>query len=180
MATQFPPAFVRKTVNGQKVVSDEVLKSGLSTEDHIVPIHSVRVLTLADGSVVYGCRNHPFEGTLGEVRKHSHAEDGIRRGGHRSPAASHDDAVAAGTVATRKLPYPSAEALSRTLWEVLEDAEKFDDWEDAFAGQQQTIDDLRQQLAAANLRAAEAEKAVTAMKRKVARAFKTLGLNVEG
>jgi hypothetical protein len=158
MAKEYPPAFIRAEIGGVKVVSDEVLASYLSYRNGngLVPIHSIRKLTLADGTTVYGCRFCATEGTLGDVRAHLHSEHGMAHGGR--PRKSADEVAADGAVPSRRLPYPSAEALGRTLWEILDQTEKYEDYEDVIGAQDEQIKDLQAQLAEANQRRAAAEK----------------------
>lgn len=171
--SDYPPLFERKKVNGTAVVSDEPMPSGLSKLGAFIPIRRIRLLTLEDDTVVHGCALCPFDGTLGEVRQHLTAKHGMSRGGVRakSPAEAATDDV----FADRRLPYPSEVALGRTLWELLDLAEKVDDWEDAFAAQETLIADLRAKTAEANLAKAAAEKELHALQRKVRRA---LGVDV--
>lgn len=157
MATEYPPAFVRDEIDGVKVVKDEVLGSGLSFKKGrgFVPIHSTRVLTLENDEVVYGCRDCVFAGTRGQVRQHRRAEHGIDR---PKPNQTFEQADAAGDVIGRRLPYPSPDALSMTLWELLDRGEKLGDYEDAIAAQDLVIADLREQLMEARHGEAEARK----------------------
>ena len=180
----YPPRFTRVEVDGQKVVTDHVQPAGLSTPEQLVPVPGIRVLTLEDGTVLHACNDCQFVSnpelkmtTLGQVRQHRKAHHpALSRGGRTKVTPEEADVI--GVPAGRRLPYPSADALGRSLLEILELAERIDQWEEAFAGQEEVIRGLRETTAEAVQRAATAEKELKAMRRKTASLARTLGMTV--
>lgn len=81
-----PPRLVR-LVHGKRVVSDEPMASNLKPKPGHppVPIHSIRLFTLEDGSTVNGCRDCEETGTVGEIRAHRIRAHGTAKPG-RKPA----------------------------------------------------------------------------------------------
>jgi hypothetical protein len=158
VSREYPPLFERK-----KVITDEVLESGLSGHvGRLIPIHGIRVLTLEDDSVVHGCRDCEFTGTRGEVKGHRAAEHGIALGGG-VPKRSTDPAVAG------QLPYPSAEVLSMTFYELMELAQHVGEWEIVLGNQTTEIEELRGKLAEEIRLKRRAERELDTLKRRVKR-----------
>lgn len=141
MANAYPPTVVRTEVDGKKVVKDEVLRSNLPAGPDGLPppMKTTRVLTLEDGTVVYGCADCPTIGaTRGEVRKHRNAEHGMSNPTRRSPTSAPES--------TPQLPYPGPEMLGMTLLELLELSAAVAHWEHLFATQDGEIERLRKLL----------------------------------
>lgn len=160
MLKEYPPLFEREHVHGVKVVRDEVLPSGLSSHvGKVVPLHGTRVLTLADGTTVHGCRDCEFTGTRGEVKVHRGEEHGVAGGGPRARAAE----------PAGRLPYPSPEVLSMTLYELIELAEHIDSWEDVLTNYQKRDEEKSALLLEARQGRSGAEKELSALRRKLAR-----------
>lgn len=142
MAKTYPPRIKRTHVDGVEVVKDEVLRSNLPPLDDGLPppMHTTRVLTLADGTVVYGCGDCETNGgTRGEIRKHRNEKHGMTTSTRRSPVNVADNAAP-------PLPYPGAEMLGMTLYELLELAGGIAHWEGMFSNQEAENDRLRQAL----------------------------------
>ena len=162
MSREYPPLFERDEVDGKKVITDEVLASGLSGHvGRLVPIHGIRVLTLEDDTVVHGCRDCVFTGTRGEVKAHRAAEHGIALGG--TPKRSTDPSVAG------QLPYPSAEVLSMTFYELLELAEHVGEWETVLGNLTTENEELRAKAAEATRAQRAAERELDTTKRRIRR-----------
>lgn len=138
MAVSYPPLFEREEVGGVKVVKDEVLASGLSGyHGRLIPMHGTRVLTLEDGTVTYGCRECEFTGSRGDVKAHRGEEHGVAVGG----GGRRDNAVPDGRV-----PNPSSEALSMTVYEVLQLAELSGDWEEVLSKLEARVAELTEDV----------------------------------
>lgn len=136
----YPPRIVREFVGGKKVVKDEVLRSNLPAGPDGLPppMHTTRVLTLEDDTIVYGCGDCETVGeTRGDIRKHRNQEHGLSNGNRRSPARETE---------SPPLPYPSGETLGMTLYEILELAASIADWEKVFGNQEAENDRLRRML----------------------------------
>lgn len=162
MAREYPPLFERDKVDGKKVIRDEVLASGLSGHvGRLVPIHGIRVLTLEDESVVHGCRDCEFTGTRGEVKGHRAAEHGIALGG--TPKRSTNPGVAG------QLPYPSAEVLSMTFYELIELAEHVGEWEEVLGNLSSENEELRGKVAEAVRAQRAAERELETKTRRIKR-----------
>jgi hypothetical protein len=75
-----------RMVDGQEVVSDEPEESPLSKVwGKFIPIVGRRVLTLKDGSKVFGCADCPETGTRGEIIRHRVEQHGATKPGTRTP-----------------------------------------------------------------------------------------------
>lgn len=101
-----------RVIRGLKVVKDESLPSNLPPVDgHVYPL-KIRVLTLEDDSVVYGCADcEEFAETAGEIRKHRARVHGGAPLGRK-----------------RAAPVLSADAAEMTLGELLELAQGASTW----------------------------------------------------
>lgn len=138
VAKSYPPRVKREHVDGKRVVKDEVLRSNLPALDDGLPpaMHTTRVLTLEDGTVVYGCGDCETVGTTrGEIRKHRNQEHGLSSSTRRTAPAVENLAPS--------LPMPGAEMLGMTLYELLELSAAVDHWEQVFANQDAEIERLR-------------------------------------
>lgn len=136
----YPPRVVRDFVDGKKVIKDEVLRSNLppGPDGMAPPMHTTRVLTLEDDTVIYGCGDCPTTGaTRGEIRKHRNQEHGITSGTRRSPVKVAENE-------SPPLPYPGPEMLGMTLYEILELSDAIGKWETVFGNQEAENDRLRQ------------------------------------
>lgn len=176
MPVSYPPLFERSTVTTEvdgrqvtrKVVKDEVYASGLSKHvGHLIPVHGVRVLTLDDGDVVYGCRDCEKAGTLGEVRMHRTAEHGASAGAR--PRKSAAEAAAAGAT-SGPVTIPQG-ALSMTVHELLDLAGHIDMWESVLAGMEERLAAVTADCNEAQRAQRASERELAAMKRKMARAM---------
>lgn len=176
MAVRYPPLFERKEVTVEvdgvsvtrKVVSDEVYASGLSkSAGRLIPVHGVRVLTLDDGSVVYGCRDCETVGTLGEVRTHRKAEHGAVIGGKSRKSAA--EAAAGGAVA-EQVTIPQ-DAMSMTLHELLDLGAHVDMWEQLLTGMEERLTTVTGERDEALRAQRAAERALEAMRKKMAKAM---------
>jgi hypothetical protein len=162
----YPPRVKRDSVNGRRVVRDEVVASGLSKRfGRLVPLHRLRLLTLDDGSQTFGCRDCVFTGARGDVMGHWRQVHGL-------PAA---DAAAkrpdVGTVEAHEL-------WSMTLRELWDLAKHVEDWETVFAQQNterdrerqrhvQEQEQLRERLAVEVAARRKAERELTALKKRL-------------
>lgn len=190
MAVTHLPAFIREEVDGVKVVKDEVYASGLSFTGGrgLIPLNGYRTLTLADDTVVIGCRDCPETGTYGQMRIHRRDVHGVSIGRSKktagAPAASFEEAEQAGMVA-KGFDLPP-ESLSMTLFELLEYAKAVDEWELVFANQEARakalaeqwkarVDDLTRQRNEAEMAKRAAEHALKNMRSRLA---KLLGVTV--
>jgi len=158
----YPPNFVRTDVHGVKVVKDEVLSSGLSVHmGKLVPLKGYRVLTLADGRVVYGCNDCvEFTGTRGEVKAHRGTEHDVALGGS---SRRRKDAVD-GDVVT--LP-PGADSM--TVRELFELAGHVAHWETVLANLASENEDLRAAVAAEKSARRAAERELDRFQQKLRR-----------
>lgn len=137
----YPPRIKREFVDGKKVVKDEVLRSNLPARPGELPppMHTTRVLTLEDDSVVYGCGDCEVTGaTRGDIRKHRNVKHGVTSVARRSPTRSDTESPT--------LPAPSGEMLGMTLYELLELSASVAEWEKVFSNQEAENDRLRQAL----------------------------------
>ncbi len=109
-------------INGLAVVSDEPVSSGLPVRPGrpAIPIHGIRVLTLEDDSVVYGCRDCDVVDTRGEIQKHRYRKHGAGKPG-RKPASQAGD------------PPVSHDLAAMTLGDIIELARDAGCWGDMFA-----------------------------------------------
>jgi hypothetical protein len=142
VAKVYPPAFIREEVDGKKVIKDEVLPSNLPAraDGARPPMHTVRVLTLEDGSVVYGCRDCEATGeTSGEIRAHRNREHGVAASTRRSPV--NPDANG-----SPPLPAPTADMLGMTLYEMFELGANISHWNKIFGNQEAEAERLRKLL----------------------------------
>lgn len=155
MTDLYPPRVERKKVGGVAVVADEVLESGLSKgKPGFIPIKGIRVLTLANGEVTHGCRDCLMDGTLGEVRKHRHADHNeAHAGSKRTPAG----------------PVISPEALEWTLAELLALAEHVNDWSEVLDNITRQRDDALAGEAEKSKELAAERRAHTALKNKLSK-----------
>ncbi len=124
------PAAEPRLVNGLPVLADEPTPSGLPVKpgQAPIPIHSIRQLTLAGGTVVSGCRDCDYTGTRGEVQKHRYAEHGAGKPGRRAAAA--DDGL--------------ADLAAMPLGELLALARNAASWGEMFALKEQELADWRE------------------------------------
>lgn len=82
--TAAPP---RRLVDGQEVVAVDPEESPLSKHwGKFIPIHGRRILTLADGSKVFGCADCPETGTRGDIIRHRVEQHGAAKPGANRPA----------------------------------------------------------------------------------------------
>lgn len=161
MATTYPPRVVRTEVDGKRVIKDEVLRSNLppGPDGMPPPMHTTRVLTLEDGSVVYGCGDCETTGaTRGDIRKHRNQNHGMTSSTRRSP-------VNAAASESPPLPYPGAETLGMTLYELLELADSVSKWEQVFGNQDNEIERLRKLLTEKDQELAEKTRELRAEQR---------------
>lgn len=190
MAVEYPPAFARDTVDGVKVVSDLVYESPLSrVRGRFVPIHGIRTLTLEDERVVYGCRDCDFIGVgPGKVRAHRRADHHFAEDGTPPKPPKRDGGVG-------QLRAPGPDALSMTLHELIDQASEVETYALAMESLDEENQELRQKLTTEKIEHREelsvlrrehreelakaradqkaAEKALAAMKAKIA---KSLGM----
>lgn len=105
-----------RMVDGQEVVSDEPERSPLSgVWGKFIPIVGRRVLTLKDGSTVFGCADCPETGTRGDIMKHRVEKHGAAKSGARTPA--------------RKAPGPDLSWLGITIGDVIDLAQHLGSFE---------------------------------------------------
>jgi hypothetical protein len=166
--------YVHQKVDGVDVVNDEVLLSALGgAVGYDVPLKGTRVLTLADGTRVYACRDCDFLGqrttvedgvpvrsTRGDIRKHRSDKHGVAKsgpprgrrktagGGEQAEELPLDDVDQAG------LTYPDAAMRGLTLGELLEFAEHVEQWSRVYATLQAERDEwkVRASVAESELR----------------------------
>jgi len=170
-AADYPPLIQRPDIDGVKVVSDVVLESGLSKHvGYFVAITGIRVLTLEDESVVYGCAEDEFAGTLGQVRQHRRAEHGVSLGGRRKTHKSVAEAEAAGDLDAGPLVLP-AETGSMTLRDFMRVAGEIDQWAVVLENLEQRLAEAIEQRDEARIEARAATRELATMKRKLARAM---------
>lgn len=75
LAKEYPPRVKRIKVGGVKVERDEPVLSGLSARHgKTIVFDKQRLLTLADGTQVFGCNVCDFTGTRGELNTHIQAD----------------------------------------------------------------------------------------------------------
>jgi hypothetical protein len=150
--SSYPPKIPRTEIDGLKVVKDEVLRSNLPPGPDGLPpaMKTTRVLTMEDGSVLYGCGDCKVTGaTRGDIRKHRNQEHGVTAGSRRSPARSASDTDSS------PLPYPAVEMLGMTLYELLELSAAVSRWEQVFGHQEAENNRLRQLLTEKDIELAE-------------------------
>lgn len=163
VARRWPAKYVRDEVDGVKVVRDRVLLSGLT--GHMrrpIPHHSVRVLTLEDGTETHGCRDCVLTGSLGDVKAHRIKDHGDRSPGRRqAPVRDEQPAlIPLGGVSPAALQMPLAELLEMVA--VAEESEV------AFSVILGERDEYRE-------RAMAAETELKAVRKKLARMQASLG-----
>jgi hypothetical protein len=176
VATVYPPAFVRKEVDGKKVIKDEVMPSNLPprADGSRPPMHTIRVLTLEDGSVLYGCRDCETTGdTPGVIRAHRNKRHGVASSTRKSPVNDAPDS-------SPPLPIPSADMLGMTMYEMLELGANIARWEKIFGNQEQEVERLRALLTEKDTELAEARRLLKTEEREhdrtKARIARVLGL----
>jgi len=150
-----PPA---RYVNGLLVLSDEPVPSSLPVKpgQPPLPIHSLRLLTLADGSTTYGCRDcTAFTGTRGDVQKHRYADHGAPKPGNKGKRSAGDPPV-------------SVDLASMTIGDLIELVRDAGQWGDLFAAQDLKIEEWRSRALAAE-----------AWKRKVVVRMSALGFKLD-
>lgn len=141
VVVQYPPAFEREKVGELAVARDEVYESPLSqVTGRFVPIHGIRVLTLEDGTVTYGCRDCEETGDgPGKIRAHRRAEHHFAEEG-----ATPKPPKRAGGVG--QLTLPGTNAMSRTLYELIDMASEIETYEEAMERLDEENQRLRAQL----------------------------------
>jgi hypothetical protein len=175
-AAAYPPKFERQDIDGVKVLTDEVYESPLSKHvGKFIPVHGVRVLTLEDETIVYGCADCEFAGTLGQVRQHRGSDHGVSMGGNprRRRHKSAADAEAAGDT-DEQLVLPR-ETLSMTLHDFLQTATLLDQWGSVLEGLEKRVEELVEENAELRVNLRNVTKDRDGIRRKVARA---MGLEV--
>lgn len=172
VSEDYPPLFERTEIDGLKVVTDEVYQSGLSGYyGKIIPIRGLRKLTLEDDSVVIGCYDCEFAGTLGQTRQHRNQDHGVSVGRTRRKSAA--DAEAAGdTTPAVSIPQDS---LSMTVHELLDLAAHVDQWETVLTQLEEKVEQLTEDLAEERKARRAAEREMVSLRRKI---VKTLGLEL--
>lgn len=163
VAARWPAKYPRDEVGGVKVVRDRVLLSGLT--GHMrrpIPHHSVRVLTLDDGTEIHGCRDCAVTGSLGDVKAHRIKDHGDRSPGRRQSAPRDEQP------ALIPMGGPSPAALGMSLAELLEMVAVAEESEAAFTVILAERDDYR-------ARALAAETELKAVRKKLARMQASLG-----
>ncbi len=163
MAVVYPPSIKRDTVNGKKVVKDEVCPSNLSKyHGRLIPLHGLRVLTLEDGEQVFGCDDCLDVGTRGEVVAHRNKAHGLTDPHRRSPVAGTDPETAT------RMPYPQGVHMSMTILGLLELAEHVGDWEGVLTNLEQENARLREQVAEKTRQLRDEQRDHEKLKKKVA------------
>lgn len=137
------------------------------------PMHTIRVLTLADKTVLYGCRDCPETGdSPGEIRKHRNREHGVASSTRKSPVNAE--------AASPPLPIPSADMLGMTLYEMLELGASIAEWEKVFGHQEAENERLRKLLTEKDQETAELRRLLKTEEREhdrtKARIARVLGL----
>lgn len=141
MPDVYPPLIKRDKVGGVAVVKDEVLASGLTEKvGRLVPLKGTRKLTLADGTVTYGCADCLTHGTRGEVGMHRAEE-------HPPPAPAKKRGPGRPGRGDAKAASYSAELRDMTFGELLELAVLAADSEAQFARLEARIEELEALLA---------------------------------
>lgn len=159
LAKQHPPRVKRTRVNGKKVIKDEPVLSGLSARHNkTIIFEKQRILTLDDGSQVFGCNVCEFTGTRGELNTHIQNDH---------PSGRPPAKATKGKAAADPLALIPEELGGMTLLEVFQLAMHANTWGDLLANAEAQVAERDAALAAERAAHAATRRQLAAVEKKV-------------